>query len=221
MTADVSQDRRVTATHPGWSTRFVDGSRLCWALPSPVHEGLWYRAFVPDRIQGDAVFPHASFTAQSRITCAVERDRSSRPSSFAPGSPSSRRGPGYDPIRRATTVPASLDDGCARRSAKSWPGRRNTLGRTKKLICPVVKGDRYDDCLLTSTAPYKDGLSLRNPSSPQDAIDGYRFRSTHPAHSIVTIARPVSCRPKPQETESRRRAPHRKLVRAEDDRRQC
>ena len=159
MTADVSQDRRVTATHPGWSTRFVDGSRLCWALPSPVHEGLWYRAFVPDRIQGDAVFPHASFTAQSRITCVVERDRSSRPSSFAPGSPSSRRGPGYDPIRRAATVPASLDDGCARRSAKSWPGRRNTLGRTKKLICPVVKGDRYDDCLLTSTAPYKDGLS--------------------------------------------------------------
>src|SRR3977135_3087280 len=92
MTADVSQDRRVTATHPGWSTRFVDGSRLCWALPSPVHEGLWYRAFVPDRIQGDAVFPHASFTAQSRITFAVERDRSRRPSTFALGSPSSRRG---------------------------------------------------------------------------------------------------------------------------------
>src|SRR6202043_2122468 len=57
-----------------------------------------------------------------------------------------------------TAVPASLDDGCARRFAKSWPGRRNTLGRTKKLICPVVKGDRCDDCLLTSTAPYKGGL---------------------------------------------------------------
>jgi len=35
MTADVSQDRRVTAIRPGWSTRFVDGSRLCWASPSP------------------------------------------------------------------------------------------------------------------------------------------------------------------------------------------
>src|SRR3981081_2950555 len=93
MMADVNHDRRVTVTHPGSThTRFVDGSRLCWALPSPVHEGLGYRAFVPDRIQGDAVFPHASFTAQSRITCAVERDRSSRPSSFAPGSPSPRRG---------------------------------------------------------------------------------------------------------------------------------
>src|SRR4030088_3709477 len=97
MTADVSQDRRVTAPHPGGSTRFVDGSRLCWALPSPVHEGLWYRAFVPDRIQGDAVFPHASFTAQSRITCVVERDRSSRPSSFAPGSPLPRTAPDSTP----------------------------------------------------------------------------------------------------------------------------
>src|SRR3979490_552415 len=174
MTADVSQDRRVTATRPGWSTRFVDGSRLCWALPSPVHEGLWYRAFVPDRIQGDAVFPHASFTAQSRITFAVERDRSSRPSSFAPRSPSPRRGLDTTQSAAPPQVPASLDDGCARRSAKSWPGRRNTLGRTKKLICPVVKGDRYDDCLLTSTAPYKGGLSPRNPSSPSNAIDGFR-----------------------------------------------
>jgi len=92
MTAGVSQDRRVTAIRPGWSTRFVDGSRLCWALPSPVHEGLGYRVFVPDRIQGDAVFPHALSTAQSRITFVVDRDQSSRPSSFAPGSPSSRRG---------------------------------------------------------------------------------------------------------------------------------
>src|SRR5712692_6526483 len=58
MMADVNQDRRVTVTHPGSThTVLVDGSRLCWALPSPVHEGLGYRAFVPDRIQGDAVFP--------------------------------------------------------------------------------------------------------------------------------------------------------------------
>src|SRR5436309_11315131 len=57
MMTDVNQDRRVTVTHPGSThTVLVDGSRLCWALPSPVHEGLGYRAFVPDRIQGDAVF---------------------------------------------------------------------------------------------------------------------------------------------------------------------
>src|ERR1700719_4837364 len=85
--------------------------------------------------------------------------------------------PGHDAACRATAVPPSLDDGCARRSAKSWPGRRNTLGRTKKLICPVAKGDRCDDCLLTSTAPYKDGLSrLRNPSSSEAQSMGIALR---------------------------------------------
>jgi hypothetical protein len=35
--ADVNQERRVTATHPGPThTRCVDGFRLYWALPSPV-----------------------------------------------------------------------------------------------------------------------------------------------------------------------------------------
>jgi hypothetical protein len=159
----------VTAIRPGWSTRFVDGSRLCWALPSSVHEGLWYRAFVPDRIQGDAVFPHASFTAPVQDHLR-RRARSIVPTiKLRTGLAVVKAWPGYDPIRRATKVPASLDDGCARRSAKSWPGRRNTLGRTKKLIRPVAKGDRCDDCLLTSTAPYKGGLSRGQSTVAADA----------------------------------------------------
>jgi hypothetical protein len=45
-----------------------EGSRLFWALLSLVHERFGYRALAPDRIQGDAVIPHSSYTAQSRIT---------------------------------------------------------------------------------------------------------------------------------------------------------
>src|SRR5712671_1525471 len=69
MTADVTQDRRVTVLiqgpqHPALS----EGSRLFWAKLSPVHERLGFRAIAPDRIQGDAVLPHSSQMAQSRIT---------------------------------------------------------------------------------------------------------------------------------------------------------
>src|SRR5215216_6013879 len=39
MTADVTRDRRVTESGLGSSdSASVDGSRLFWALPSPVHE---------------------------------------------------------------------------------------------------------------------------------------------------------------------------------------
>src|SRR3984885_7441307 len=61
--------RRVTAliqgsNHPALS----DGSRLLWALPSPVPERSGFRAIAPDRIQGDAVFPLPPHTAQSKVT---------------------------------------------------------------------------------------------------------------------------------------------------------
>lgn len=84
MTADVTQDRRVTVPTRGTPTAFVDWSRLFWTLPSHVvHEGLGYRGFrnewiLSDRIQGDAIFSHASIKAQSRITsCRRVSDRAS------------------------------------------------------------------------------------------------------------------------------------------------
>jgi len=131
MTADVTPGQTCDRAHPGSThTAFVDGSRLCWAWPSPVHEGLGYRASEPDRIQGDAVLPHASDTAQSRITsCRSARDRSSRPASLAPCSPPSRplRAASGGGLRPALTAPAR---GAQQRS---WSGRRNATGRTKKL----------------------------------------------------------------------------------------
>ena len=68
MTADVTQDRRVTEAGLGSSdSAFVDGSRLFWASPSPVHERSGFGSFtMPDRIQVDAVLTAHSYTAQSR-----------------------------------------------------------------------------------------------------------------------------------------------------------
>ena len=127
MTADVTtSDRRVTVPTLGIHTAFVDGSRLFWALPSLVHEGLGYRVLVPDRIQGDAVLPHASFTAQSKITSHRSRGRLSRSSSLAPCSPSSRRGLAKPELAASRRATANLDEGCARRS------RRITVGTKKR-----------------------------------------------------------------------------------------
>jgi len=48
MTADVSQDRRVTVLNRGAKpSALTEGSRHCWALPSPVHERSGYRASRP------------------------------------------------------------------------------------------------------------------------------------------------------------------------------
>lgn len=123
MTADVSQDRRVTATHPGYSTRFVDGSRLYWALPSPVHEGFGYRASSRTGYKVMRSF-RMSFTA-------LVQDHLRRRS--RPIIPTTQRRtvlavvkawPGYDTICRTATAPASLDDACVRRFRKIVAGTK-------------------------------------------------------------------------------------------------
>src|SRR5712691_4919090 len=143
MTADVTQDRRVTVPTLGAHTVLVDGSRLFWALPShPVHEGLGYRGLpqegiLPDRIQGDADFPHASFTAQSKITsCRRSRDRTSRPSSLAPCSRPSRRGlTRLKLVARAERRPALT--AAARGAPPRWrSGRRNASVEQRNIPPP-------------------------------------------------------------------------------------
>jgi len=58
MTADVIQDRRVTEPNRGLDPAFVDGSRLYWALPSRVHEGLGVRALCQTGYKVMRCFPH-------------------------------------------------------------------------------------------------------------------------------------------------------------------
>jgi hypothetical protein len=134
----------VTVPTLGAHTVLVDGSRLNWALPSPVHEGLGYRGLpnegiLPDRIQGDAVLPHASFTAQSRITfCRQSCDPTSRPSSLAPYSRPSRRGlPSFRLVQRAEPRPALTVT--ARGAPPQWrSGRRNASVEQRNIPPPKV-----------------------------------------------------------------------------------
>jgi hypothetical protein len=164
----------VTVPNLGLHTAFVDGSRLCWALPSLVHEGLGYRATEPDRIQGDAVLPHALFVAQSRITSY----RSSRPivPTLQPravlGAVKAWPGPAW--ASRTHKATASLDGAGARRNgmivvgmkkrarSNKETGGRKALSLTKypnptiPRAEPGAWGHAYR---LTSRAPYKVGSS--------------------------------------------------------------
>jgi hypothetical protein len=81
----------VTVLIQGLAPALSDGSRLSWAAPSSLHEGLGRRAVAPDRIQGDAAKPRLD-KAQSRIMSARPRRRSApcpECSSLAPCSPPS------------------------------------------------------------------------------------------------------------------------------------
>src|SRR5258708_5192442 len=128
MTADVNQDRRVTVVTQGLYPVLSEGSRLFWALPSPVHEGLGYRGFAADRIQGDAVTPHALLTAQSRITSRHSSREPLRPDPQcrAPCSPPSRRGlatpQAVVPLQRRPALTAAAPGA----PESSWSERRNT-----------------------------------------------------------------------------------------------
>jgi hypothetical protein len=117
MTADVTQDRRVTAAHPGFThTVLVDGSRLCWASPSPVHEGLGYRAVVPDRIQGDAVASACVIhgPVQDHVPPSVAQPIVPTIHPRA-GLAAVKAWPGSDIACGTRAAPASLDGGYARR----------------------------------------------------------------------------------------------------------
>ena len=56
-------------------TAFVDGSRLFWALLSPVHERLGYRVLAPDRIEGYAVTSalHIHGPVQDHVSSFISR----------------------------------------------------------------------------------------------------------------------------------------------------
>ena len=129
--ADVIQDRRVTVLVQGLAPALSDGSRLSWATPSSLHEGLGCRAVAPDRIQGDAVLPRFD-KAQSRITSARPRRRSLCPegSSLAPCSPPS------SPLRAASGGDLRSDLTAAARGASPFPrsGRRNALCPNKETV---------------------------------------------------------------------------------------
>ena len=146
--------------HPALS----EGSRPFWAKLSPVHERLGLRALAPDRIQGDAVFPHSSFTAQSPIT--------SRRLTLRPIVPTLQLRavlaavkvwPSEGGACRTRAATANLDRGCARRlciievGTKKRRGRTKKLSQTTKFAMPRENTNRTSqNDLLTIQPPYKD-----------------------------------------------------------------
>jgi hypothetical protein len=127
--ADVTRDRRVTVLIQGLAPAFSDGSRLSWAAPSSLHEGLGRRGLSPDRIQGDAARPRFD-DAQSPIAFACPRRRPLRPErvSLAPCSPPS------SPLRAASGGDLRSGLTAAAPGAFQLPcsGRRNALRSNKE-----------------------------------------------------------------------------------------
>ena len=112
MTADVTQDRRVTEPGLGPSdSAFVDGSRLSWALPSPVHERSGSGLPHPTGYKLMRCLPHNNVTAKSRISrqAAHRAHRNVPIRKLAPASPPSRplRAASGGGLRPALTVAAS------------------------------------------------------------------------------------------------------------------
>ena len=135
MTADVNQDRRVTGVIQGIKLPVLsDGSRLFWALLSPVHEESGYGPSCPTGYKVMRCLPYRSFTARSRITsCRLCRDHPSRPRKPRAVLAAVKAWPGNLLVCGTITATASLDCGCARRLGKFEVGTEKRLSRTKKL----------------------------------------------------------------------------------------
>jgi hypothetical protein len=118
--ADVTQDRRVTDLVQGPNLPALsDGSRLLWALPSPVHEELGYGRSRPTGYKVMRCSPLPSLTAPSRITSA----QSSRSTSRTP-KPRAVIAIVKAAARRLRRSAASLDHRCARRTTRPVLGTK-------------------------------------------------------------------------------------------------
>src|SRR5215467_16109729 len=151
MTADVSQDRRVTVLNRGHKRpALTEGSRLCWALPSPVHERSGYRASRPT---GYKVMRSLRIVTHGPVLASPLAGRYTRahcgPIIVAPSSSRSR------PLTRRLRrwPPASLDRASLRRK-RSPP---------------------TNDPPLTTHSPYKDeGLTAACPAIARE-MAGHLF----------------------------------------------
>jgi hypothetical protein len=130
MMADVIQDRRVTEPAPGFTyPAFVDGSRLYWALPSPVHEGLGVRALRPTGYKVMRCSPHASSRPSpgSRRLAAHYATLRPDPPTFAPCSLPSRHGLSMSELAVTTERRPALTAAAHGAPRHSWVGTKKRL----------------------------------------------------------------------------------------------
>ena len=168
MTADVSQDRRVTVLNRGHKRpALTEGSRLCWALPSPVHERSGYRASRPTGykvMRSFRIVVHGPVLA-SRRDCHRDPARCGR-AIIAPSSSRSR--PLTRRLRRWPS--ASLDRGCARRHSGSQVGTKKQLSdRTKKRkkIYPLVSRAKPRKPMFAGQDELMEPQDVGRPDEPR------------------------------------------------------
>ena len=156
MTADVTQDRRVTEPGLGSSdSAFVDGSRLFWALPSLVHERSGSGSTHPTGYKLMRCLPHTASRPNpgNHAMLVTSRANISRSKSLAPGSPWSRplraaSGGGQRPALTAPAPDAPTQSRSGRRNASVE--QRNSPTR----IIPADQGVRRNDLILPLDFPF-------------------------------------------------------------------
>ena len=166
MTADVTPDRRVTERGLGSSdSAFVDGSRLFWALPSPVHERSGSGPPYPTGYK----LMRSSHTVSrpspgNHVTSLTARTNTSRSERFAPGSPPS------SPLRAASGggLRPALTAAATRRSRSPTIGTKapscapRSLRTTKVKPCPdqshllTTRRQTAQSAIATLTVPVSD-----------------------------------------------------------------
>ena len=163
MTADVSQDRRVTVLNRGHKRPApTEGSRLCWALPSPVHERSGYRASRPTGykvMRSFRIVAHGPVLA-SRLACH------------------------RDPARcgRAIIAPSSSRSRPLTRRLRRWPSASLDRASPRRQRSPPT-----NDALLTTYSPYK--VQPDHPAFPARWFYGLYVISRGPGFLAPVVAR--------------------------------
>ena len=178
MTADVSQDRRVTVLNRGHKPpALTEGSRLCWALPSPVHERSGYRASRPTGykvMRSFRIVIHGPVLA-SRLACHRHRARR----------------------RRAIIAPSSSRSRPLTRRLRRWPSASLDRASPWRQSAPPT-----NDALLTTYSPYK--VQPDHPGIPCAMVLTLIARSPWEPGFLAPIAREIIIsRTWPQRREAR------------------
>jgi len=143
----------------------TEGSRLCWALPSPVHERSGYRAWRPTGykvMRSFRIVAHGPVLA-SRLAC--HRDTTAR-------------------CGRTIIAPSSSRSRPLTRRLRRWPSASLDRNSPRRQRSPPT-----NDALLTTYSPYK--VQPEQPAFPARWVRAPHLASIAPRPTFVTTVRPL------------------------------
>ena len=178
-------------TEPGLGSSdsaFVDGSRLFWALPSPVHERSGSGSTHPTGYKLMRCLPHTASRPNpgNHVMLLTARANISRSKSLAPGSPRSRplraaSGGGLRPALTAAAPGAAINH----RNERTITSTSRSIPTTEEKACL----DRSR--LLTTMSPYKPGWSEAQSGETRRRLSSRISRSlSSGAHSATRWLHP-------------------------------